>query len=303
MSLDQADQAVAAEQFDTCSKKVRGMSRKSLDLIEAMAAIAKDAQPITGRGVGYKLFTSGLIPSMAPQEMQRVYRLLKEARERDIIPWHWIVDEAREFERVPSWDNPTEFARAASRQYRRDFWNQQPVRCEVWSEKGTLRGVLAPVLDDYGVGFRVMHGFSSATVVHDIAEDDDGRDLVALYVGDWDPSGMYMSERDLPDRLRKYGGDHVELRRVALTREQLPALPSFPAADKRKDPRFKWFTESFGNQCCEIDALDPNALRDRVEEEITALIESDAWKRCEVVNLAEQESLRRVMTAWAQAAT
>jgi hypothetical protein len=83
----------------------------------------------------------------------------------------------------------------------------------------------------------------------------------------------------------------------------LPTLPSFPAADKRKDPRFKWFTESFGNQCCEIDALDPNALRDRVEEEITALIESDAWKRCEVVNLAEQESLRRVMTAWAQAAT
>ena len=266
MSLDQANQGVAAmlmEQFDTCSKKVRGMGRKSVDLIEAMAAIAKDARPITGRGVGYKLFTSGLIPSMAAQEMQRVYRLLKEARERDIIPWHWIVDEAREFERVPSWDNPAEFARAASRQYRRDFWNQQPVRCEVWSEKGTLRGVLAPVLDTYAVGFRVTHGFSSATVVHDIAEDDDGRQLVALYVGDYDPSGM--SERDLPDRLRKYGGDHVELRRVALTREQLSALPSFPAADKRKDPRFKWFTESFGDQCWEIDALDPNALRDRVE--------------------------------------
>jgi hypothetical protein len=302
MSLDQADQAVTAllmEQFDTCSKKVRGMGRKSLDLIEAMAAIAKGGNPITGRGVGYKLFTSGLIPSMAPQEMQRVYRLLKEARERDIIPWHWIVDEAREFECTPSWNDPEEFARAASRQYRRDFWQQQPVRCEVWSEKGTLRGVLAPVLDKYGVGFRVMHGFSSATVVHDIAEDDDGRGLIALYVGDWDPSGMYMSERDLPDRLEKYGGDHVELRRVALTREQLTALPSFPAADKRKDPRFRWFSESFGDRCWEIDALDPNALRARVQEGITALIEPAAWERCEVVNLAEQESLRKVMTAWA----
>ena len=29
------------------------MAQKSLDLINAMAAIAKDAQPITGRGVGY----------------------------------------------------------------------------------------------------------------------------------------------------------------------------------------------------------------------------------------------------------
>ena len=54
----------------------------------------------------------------------------------------------------------------------------------MWSEKGTIRGVLAPVLNQYAVGFRVMHGFSSATSVHDVAGDDDGRDLIALYVGD-----------------------------------------------------------------------------------------------------------------------
>jgi hypothetical protein len=29
----------------------------------------------------------------------RLYRLLKEARERGIIPWSWIVDETRELER------------------------------------------------------------------------------------------------------------------------------------------------------------------------------------------------------------
>jgi hypothetical protein len=147
------------------------MSRKSLDLIEAMAAIAKDARPITGRGVGYKLFTSGLIPSMAPQEMQRVYRLLKEARERNIIPWHWIVDEAREFECTPSWNDPEAFARAASRQYRRDFWNQQPVRCEVWSEKGTLRGVLAPVAKRMSEG-RVAWDVRSLDAAIDLLPND-----------------------------------------------------------------------------------------------------------------------------------
>lgn len=36
------------------------MARRSLDLIAAMRVIAKAAQPITGRGVGYKLFTQGL---------------------------------------------------------------------------------------------------------------------------------------------------------------------------------------------------------------------------------------------------
>ena len=44
--------------------KMRGKGQKSIELIEAMRAIAEAAQPITGRGVGYKLFTAGLIPSM-----------------------------------------------------------------------------------------------------------------------------------------------------------------------------------------------------------------------------------------------
>src|SRR5258708_35131095 len=115
------------EQIETCSKKGRGMAKASLDLIDAMHAAAKAAQPITGRGVGYKLFTAGLIPSMETKEMAKVYRLLRQARERDIIPWEWIVDETRSLEMVPVWDDPEEYARCVARDYRRDFWNQQPV--------------------------------------------------------------------------------------------------------------------------------------------------------------------------------
>ena len=68
----------------------------------------------------------------------------------------------------------------------------------VASEKGTVRGVLRPVLDHYGVGFLVLHGFSGATTIYDIAQDDDGRPLIVLYAGDYDPSGLYMSECDIP---------------------------------------------------------------------------------------------------------
>ena len=233
------------EQFDTCSKKVRGMAQRSLDLIEAMRNFAEAAQPITGRGIGYKLFAAGLIDSMARKEMQRVYRLLKEAREQDIIPWEWIVDETRGVERVSTWSNPEEYARCVARSYRRDFWDQQPVRCEVWSEKATVRGVLNPVLDDYAVGFNPVHGFNSATEVYRSAQDDDGRELVVLYVGDFDPSGMYMSEADLPKRLEGYGGDHITIKRIALVRPQLRGLSSFPASDKDKDPRYSWFHANY----------------------------------------------------------
>ena len=287
------------EQIEPCSKKVRGRAQRSIALIDAMYWAAEDAQPITGRGIGYKLFTLGLIPSMARLEMQRVYRLLKEAREEGIIPWEWIVDENRSLERTPSWSDPASFVRTVSRAYRRDFWDQQPVRVEVWSEKGTVRGVLAPVLDEYGVGFRVMHGFSGATSVYDIAQDGgDGRLLIALYVGDFDPSGMFMSVEDLPNRLAKYGGDHVSLDRVALHSGHAESLQTFPASDKKSDPRYEWFVSRFGDQCCELDAMDPNDLRACIEEAILAEIEPTAWARCEKVNKAEQESLRSVLDSW-----
>jgi hypothetical protein len=289
---------VMTEHFATCSKKGRGMAQRSLDLIAAMYSVAKAAQPITGRGVGYKLFAADLIPSMERAEMQRVYRLLKEAREQGHIPWPWIVDETRELERVSTWANPAAYARAVARSYRRDFWDQQSVRVIVVSEKGTVRGVLAPVLDHFAVGFQVMHGFSSATIVHDISENDDGRPLIILYVGDFDPSGMFMSEEDLPNRFSKYDGDHVTLRRIALTREHVNGLLSFSATDKRKDPRYRWFVKNYGKHCWELDAMDPNDLRACVKKEIKKLIEPVAWKRCEVVNRAEQESLQTILQKW-----
>jgi hypothetical protein len=291
---------MTSEHFETCSKKVRGrgMAQASIDLIDAMFIAAEAAHPITGRGIGYKMFTAGLIPSMARSEMQRVYRLLREAREEGTIPWEWIVDETRSLERRSTWADPAAYARAVARSYRRDFWDQQPARCEVWSEKGTIRGVLAPILDEYAVGFRVMHGFSSATSVYDISQDDDGRPLIALYIGDRDPSGLYMSEHDLPDRLDKYEGYHIEIKRIALTDEQTLGLPSFPASDKKKDPRYPWYVRNCGDRCWELDALDPNVLRALVEEAIEAEIEPIAWERCDVVNTAEQESLRTVLDQW-----
>ena len=265
----------SAEQFGTCSKKPRGrgMARESIQLIEAMAEIAEAEQPITGRGVGYQLFTRRLIPSMSRADMQRVYRLLLKAREDGIIPWEWIVDETRDIERVAAWDDPEQYARVVARSYRRDFWNQQSRRVMVLSEKGTVRGVLRPVLDEFAVGFLVLHGFSGATTVRDLATDDDGRPLIALYVGGWDPSGLYMSQHDLPDRLRRYGGDHVELRRIALLKEDVAGLPSFPASAKRRDPRYEWFRRRSGDRCWELDAMDPRDLRLRVEHEIQALID------------------------------
>jgi hypothetical protein len=292
---------MTAEQIQTGIKKVRGRSQRSLTLIEAMAEIARDGQPITGRGIGYKLFSRGLIPSMSRNDMQIVYRLLKEAREEGDINWNWIVDETRSLEQVDCWDNPSDYVHSVARQYRRDFWQQQPERVEVWSEKGTIRGVLQPVLDTYGVGFRVMHGFGSATTINDVCEYDNGRPLTILYIGDFDPSGMFMSEKDIPERLSRYGGNHISIKRIALLRADcawLGSKPAFDVKEKSKDPRTPWFSKNYGDLCWELDAMDPNDLRARVDDEINNHIDSEAWERCRVVDQAERESMHEILDAW-----
>jgi hypothetical protein len=104
-----------------------------------------------------------------------------------------------------------------------------------------------------------------------------------------------MSESDLPARLFEYGaGENVTLKRIALTWEQVSDLPSFPATDKKKDPRFRWFTTRHG----ELDAMDPNDLREIVTESIQELIEPDAWERCDRINRAERESLKTIISNW-----
>lgn len=280
----------------------RGKAAKSLALIDAARRILAEIQPATIRAVCYRLFTAGEIPDMSKASTNRVSTQLVYARERGLIPWHWIVDETREAERVPSWADPAEYADAVRRSYRRDAWTMQPRRVEVWSEKGTVRGTLAPVLDEYGVTFRVMHGYSSATAIYQVAWETAGlaSPLLALYVGDWDPSGLHMSEVDLPARLAEYGAK-VELERVALTASDIASgdLPWFPVEAKRCDPRFHWYIATVRlDRCWELDALNPTTLRERVARRIAAEIDREAWERCARVEAAERESLVQVLSAW-----
>src|SRR5260221_3511004 len=48
---------------------------------------------------------------------------------------------------------------------------------------------------------------------------------MVLDVVDFDPSCMYMSQCDLPQRIADYGGKHVHLDRVALMSDQTEGLP------------------------------------------------------------------------------
>jgi len=282
-------------------RRGRGKAQKSLDLIDAAYRILSEIQPASVRAVCYRLFTAKLIESMEKRCTNSVGTQLVWARENGVIPWEWIVDGTRSIERPATWDSPDQLLRACARQYRQDWWKQQQVQLLLCSEKSTVEGTVKPVTDRYGVGFLSLHGYSSATSAHDVAElsMEDERPLIVLYTGDWDPSGLDMSERDLPGRFDRYGG-LVEIRRIALTAEDIadPTLPDHPAESKRKDPRYPWFARTYGRQCWELDALNPNVLRARVEATIREYIDWSEWERCAKVEDAERDSILEVVGAW-----
>lgn len=277
-----------------------GMAQKSIDLIDHSYRILAAMHPATVRGVAYQLFTRDLIENMGDKCVRNVSRMIVIAREKGIIPWEWIVDETRQEGRVSSWNGLGDFGETVVRGYRKDFWQHQDSWIKVFSEKATVGGIVRPILDEFAVGFQVLHGFGSATSLHDVAEESltGERYLEILYIGDFDPSGMHMSEVDLPGRVEKYGGV-VDITRIALTwADCTDALSPFSVETKSRDPRYAWFKRNYGARCWELDAMNPNDLRRRLRNEITRRLDLDAWAHCQTTEAAERESLNAYVNAW-----
>lgn len=279
------------------SRRGRGRGKSTLALESVILDIVDERHPITVRGIGYALFTRGLIKSMSKNEISRISRITTDMRESGIMDWTHIVDDSRSVDRVSGWSNPERMLEVMTRGYRRDHWQDQPTLIEIWSEKSTVSGVIAPVLDEYGATFRVMRGFASYTSVRQAAEDSldipDGRKGVVLYIGDWDPSGLYMSEMDLPQRLARYGSQW-SFERVALIESDTKNLPSFDAETKKEDPRMPWFVPRYGKKCWELDAMDPNDLRQRLKEQIESRLDLLAWENARRIEEVQRASLLEV---------
>jgi hypothetical protein len=277
----------------------RGKSVLTVNRERAVVEILEAIQPASVRAVCYQLFVRGLLRDMGKSQTNSISTLLVRMREDGDIPWEWIVDGTRELEREPQWGDVEAFSRVVERSYRRDYWANQDSYVEVWSEKSTVEGTLQPILQQYGVGFRSLHGFNSATKVYEAAERsaNDPRQCFVAYVGDWDPSGLYMSEVDLPRRLDEYGGQ-IFLVRVALRSVDIAAgdLPSFSPESKLTDTRYRWFKSTWNTPCVELDAMNPNDLRAIVEREILGLIDQERWQRAREIEAVELDSIRDIMT-------
>jgi hypothetical protein len=281
-------------------------SAGSLEVIAHANEICADYQAqgfdLTLRQLYYQFVSRGLLPNRQT-EYKRLGSIINDARLAGLLDWDYIVDRTRNLRDLPHWTSPQEIIRAVAQQYRHECWEDQEYRVEVWIEKDALVGVIQGVCQRNDVPFFSCRGYTSQSELWGAAMrlrryEDDGQKTVVIHLGDHDPSGIDMT-RDIQDRLRLFGAG-TEVRRIALTMDQVDQYQPPPNPAKLTDSRAEGYIEAHGDESWELDALDPATLDALIQAEIETWLDSRSWRE----SVARQERQRSRLTAasrrWAE---
>lgn len=232
---------------------------------EVLYRIIENMRPMTVRQVFYRASVLGLIDK-TESGYGMVQTDLVIMRKTGELPYGWLVDGTRAM-RKPRTHNSVEDALwETARLYRKALWQDADAYVEVWLEKDALAGVLWPIVSKYDVPLMVARGYASLSFLHSAAEDIDDLEVPAYvyHLGDFDPSGVNAGEK-IEQTLREMApGAEIHFERLAVTPDQIERwrLPTRPT--KTTDSRAK----GFGDISVELDAIEPDILRDVVSDAI-----------------------------------
>lgn len=232
---------------------------------------------LTLRQLYYQLVSRNIIANTL-KEYANLGILLTNARMMGLVDWNAIEDRGRVPHIPYCCDGVSNALMDTINQYRIDRQTNQDVYVEVWSEKDALSGILYQITSYYHVRLMVNKGYSSSTAMYDAAKRFRGKNGLILYLGDHDPSGEDMV-RDIKDRLDEFKVD-VEVRKIALTIQQVHQYKPPANYAKVTDARYKKYMEKYGTNCWEVDALRPDVLNDLLHTEIQAVIDMDKLREC-----------------------
>lgn len=97
-----------------------------------------------------------------------------------------------------------------------------------------------------------------------------------------------------------FGAD-VQVKRVALTMEQVQTYNPPPNPAKLTDSRCGKYMDEFGDESWELDALEPQMMTNLIRNEVTALRDDDIyWAVCEREK-AEKKELQMISNRYDEA--
>jgi len=263
------------------------------DAIKIVGDYQQQGFSLTLRQLYYQFVARGLLAN-TDKNYNKLGNIVSDARRAGLIDWNAIEDRTRFLRKLSSWDKPQDILETARDSYHRDLWANQNKRLEVWIEKDALVGVIEAICQENDIPFFSCRGYVSdsemwATAYRRILKyDKGGQDTIILHLGDHDPSGIDMT-RDIEDRLNLFSGykTNLEVRRIALTMEQIEEQSPPPNPAKMTDSRYAKYVSEYGDESWELDALEPRFISDLIRDEIDLEKDEEKWE--EAYNQQEAE--------------
>jgi hypothetical protein len=210
-------------------------AKTSALLAECKRVLSEYDGQITVRQLYYRLVAGQVIGNSLNEYKNLDGHLTKWRKAGDLDPAAFC-DLTREPMIPNAWMDLSDFFATVREAYRRDPWQGQDRRPEIWCEKQALATVFEPICRAYGVAFQVCRGYVSKSLLVAAAE----RTKHILYFGDFDGSGEGIAE-NIEQELREVWGVNVGLVRIALTPEQIAKHKLPGAIPKPSDSRTKGF--------------------------------------------------------------
>jgi hypothetical protein len=266
------------------------------EINDAIYEIAEVEEPVTVRGLFYRVMSLGLVPK-TEQGYSVVQRQALKMRRASELPYGWITDGSRIRLKPRTYSSAQAALKNTAAMYRQALWVDQGVHVEVWTEKDAIRGVVSPVTSQYDVPLLISRGFSSETFLYETAEaiNDEGDPAVIYQLGDHDPSGVAAWE-DIQRKLREFVDDDIDVtfERIAVTPEQITELELPTRPTKQSDTR----AAKFVGESVEVDAIPSSTLRELVTNAIEQWIDPEALRLTKIAERSERQILTRIISGF-----
>ncbi len=281
----------------------KNFSTDRLQMIDKVNGVVSEYQQqgysLTLRQVYYQMVARDIIPNNM-RSYKNLGNLINDARLAGLIDWLAIEDRTRNLRGNSHWAKPGSAIESAAYSYRRDHWEGQPNYVEVWVEKDALIGIVGQICEKLDVNHFSCRGYVSQSEMWAAARrlrrrQDAGQHVVLLHLGDHDPSGKDMS-RDIQERLVTFETYDVTFKRLALNMDQVELYNPPPNPAKLSDSRASGYIEEYGDECWELDALEPKVISDLINKNVkkyrddtlyNAVVEREAEERRQLDDLAE----------------
>jgi hypothetical protein len=265
------------------------LSGHSRAIRDAVDDLQDEYREVTVRQAFYALTVRGIVEK-TEGDYRRVQRQILEMRRHGLLPWEFIADGTRWQRKPHTYDDHQDFLRGVAQTYRRNLWQRQKIRIEVWLEKDALAAIVQETTVPWDVALMVSRGQSSDTFCYSAAqaareawEDGVQTHVFALY--DADHSGRTAAAK-IREKLVSYSdGTPIEFQLLAVTDEQIEAwkLPTRPAK------------ENAAEIAVELDAIPPDRLVSLVDAAIAALVDQKAWEIEQAYEASERAILERIV--------